>query len=85
MIKSHMRTDNIEKNTKTEMVALADSSERKPRLVLYHALNRVLKDSIRLFEISSLKREETFGRHFVGTVAVANDSIRVSHRRYVAE
>ena len=45
-----------------EIKLLADPKEQKPCLVLYQALNCLLKHSIRLFEISSLRTGETIDK-----------------------
>lgn len=45
----------LKKKTKVAIRLFADSKELKPLLVLYQSLNASLKDSIMLFEISSLK------------------------------
>lgn len=45
----------LKKKMNMEMRLFADWNEEKPCLVLYHALNCLLKHSIRLLEMSSLK------------------------------
>ena len=62
------------KNTNMEIRLLADWKDEKPCLVLYHALNCVLKHSMRLLEMSSRKLSTRIYRtpkiDFTGTYLV---------------
>ena len=50
----------MKKKTNKETKLLALSKEEKPGLVLYQALNCLLKHSIKLFEMSSLTSGKSF-------------------------